>query len=420
MEISSDPIAQPRASGAAFKNHVILLLDMDCFFASVEQRNYPKTLAGKPIVVTDPPPSSVVSAASREAKDLVAKRCDTGELPQGTKLEAGMSVADAQRICPGVVVAPPHPEEYRKVSCQIMEYIAGIVGGMDYLETKALDEAYIDATQVVGNHNNADENLKAGGELGKILKAQIFKKTGLHCTVGVGPSKNIAKIACEKGKPAWNKPASQVGVKVVLESEKVSFLRPESVTALTGVGPVKAETLANAGFQIVGHLQDFEGDLVAKVGKRIGYKLAGQLKSLALGEDVIAVKHKYRQDSFQKQDTFKACTDLNKIKKLVLKLSEQLEEALKGQGDVAFCISVKAFYKSDDDDSKSKALDSPIAMGNEIYDAAMSLLNESDLLKKPVRKIVVRVSNLTPPGTVFKNKSEKAAGDQTLSLFNLP
>src|SRR5688500_15747700 len=193
----------------------IVHLDMDAFYASVEQRDDAR-LRGKPVVVGGRPESrGVVAAASYEARAFGVR--------------SAMPMARALRLCPDLVVVPPDFERYRRVSQQVMEILRACT---PLVEPLSLDEAYLDVTE-----NAWGEPL--GMEVAKRLKRQILAETGLTASAGVAPNKFLAKIAS-----GWQKPN---GLTVIAPERVEHFLQGLPVDALWGVGPVTAGRLHARG-----------------------------------------------------------------------------------------------------------------------------------------------------------------------------
>ena len=178
----------------------IVHIDMDAFYASVEQRDNPD-LRGKPVVVAWTGPRSVVCAASYEARRF--------------GVHSAMSAIRAQRLCPQAVYVPPDFNRYRDVSRQIRQIFARHT---DLIEPLSLDEAYLDVTvNKLG--------LPSATEVAQVIRQQIRTETGLTASAGIAPNKFLAKIASD-----WNKPDGQF---VIRPTKVLEFLQPVSYTHLT-------------------------------------------------------------------------------------------------------------------------------------------------------------------------------------------
>lgn len=219
---------------------VIFHLDMDAFYASVEQRDNP-ALRGKPVVVGAPPTQrGVVAASSYEARKFGVR--------------SAMPSVTAARLCPRAVFVRPRMEVYRDESRSIMQLVAG-TGAL--VEQVSIDEAYLDVS-ALSTAKDADASLRRSLPLARELKGRIQRERQLTATIGIASNKLLAKLASDHQKPD--------GLTVILESEKVEFLKPLPVRALYGVGRVTEQVLSQAGLSTVGDLQRYRGDLRALVG----------------------------------------------------------------------------------------------------------------------------------------------------------
>ena len=199
----------------------IVHIDMDAFYASVEQRDNPD-LRGKPVVVAWTGPRSVVCAASYEARRF--------------GVHSAMSAIRAQRLCPQAVYVPPDFNRYRDVSRQIRQIFARHT---DLIEPLSLDEAYLDVTvNKLG--------LPSATEVAQVIRQQIRTETGLTASAGIAPNKFLAKIASD-----WNKPDGQF---VIRPTKVLEFLQPLPVRKVPGVGKVTQARLEQLGIHTVGDL----------------------------------------------------------------------------------------------------------------------------------------------------------------------
>ncbi|HEY3915259.1 MAG TPA: DNA polymerase IV, partial [Verrucomicrobiae bacterium] len=214
---------------------VIFHLDMDAFYASVEQRDNP-SLKGKPLIVGAPPTQrGVVCAASYEARKFGVR--------------SAMPSSVAKRLCPDGTFIPPRMSRYREESAEIMKIIA-VPGAV--IEQVSVDEAYLDLSPVC-QQANADSSLSSAMPLASELKQKILTERGLTASIGIAANKLLAKLASDFDKPN--------GLTLIPERDKVAFLRPLPIRSLHGVGKVTQEVLNRAGIETIGHLQEHPGDL---------------------------------------------------------------------------------------------------------------------------------------------------------------
>ena len=267
---------------------VIFHLDMDAFFASVEQRDDP-ALRGRPVIVGAPPTQrGVVCAASYEARKFGVR--------------SAMPSATAGRLCPKGIFVRPRIDHYREESRQIMRILAQ-TGAV--VETMSIDEAYLDVSSI-SQAENADASLLAAVPLARHLKERILSERKLTATIGIASNKLLAKIASDHKKPD--------GLTVISDHDKVLFLRPLPVRVIYGVGKVTERTLHQAGIVTVGDLQDYAGDLRALVGS-----FGAKLKQFALGEDDRPLEIGDEIKSISGEETFLKDTDDRKVLRACLR-----------------------------------------------------------------------------------------------------
>src|SRR6185295_881029 len=238
-------------------SRIIFHLDMDAFFAAIEQRDDP-SLRGKPVIVGSPPDRrGVVCAASYEARKFGVR--------------SAMPCMTAGRLCPKGIFVRPRINHYREESKAIMAIVARAGAVM---EPMSIDEAYLDFSEALkaSSFGDQDEALQAALPVARKLKADIQSERSLTASVGIASNKFLAKIASDFQKPN--------GLTLIPEREKVAFLRPMPVRAIHGVGKVTEQIFQRAGVNTIGDLQDYQGDLRTLVGS-----WGPRLKELAFGKD---------------------------------------------------------------------------------------------------------------------------------------
>jgi DNA polymerase IV len=337
----------------------IVHLDMDAFYASVEQRDDAR-LRGKPVVVGGRPESrGVVAAASYEARAFGVR--------------SAMPMARALRLCPDLVVVPPDFERYRRVSQQVMEILRACT---PLVEPLSLDEAYLDVTE-----NAWGEPL--GMEVAKRLKRQIVAETGLTASAGVAPNKFLAKIASGYRKPD--------GLTVIAPERVESFLRELPVEALWGVGPVTAKKLHHAGIKRLIDVRtvDME-ELRAVVGS-----LADWLRQLAHGDDPRAVEPERAAKSSSSENTYaQDLLDLDKIRAEIARMARDNADWLARRGLAARTVTIKVRYAGFVTVTRSHTLSRHSADADVISSWAVELLTRTEAGTRPVRLLGVRVQGL--------------------------
>ena len=348
---------------------VIIHLDMDAFFASVEQRDDPK-LRGQPVIVGAPPTQrGVVCAASYEARKFGVRSA----LPSAT----------AGRLCPKGIFVRPRMDIYREESHRIMEIIAS-TGAI--VEQMSVDEAYIDVSAIC-QAETADASLLLSLPLAQELKQRILSERQLTATIGIASNKLLAKIASDHKKPD--------GLTVITDQEKVLFLRPLPVRTLYGVGKVTEQTLNKVGIATIGDLQDYPGDLRALVGS-----FGPKLKQFAFGEDDRPLEIGDEIKSISGEETFLNDTDDRKVLRACLKeQAADISARLKHKRLGAHTVQVKVRYTDFTTLTRQISVEEPLTEANDMYRLGCFLLGRERLVSRPLRLLGLGVSSLREPTT---------------------
>jgi DNA polymerase IV len=343
----------------------ILHADMDAFYASVEQRDRPE-LRGKPVIVSGGGNRAVVLTASYEAR------------PFG--VHSAMPAGEARRLCPkGIFVAPRmrlYAEEARRIRHVFGEFTP-------LVEPLSLDEAFLDIT--------ASLRLFGGArEIGRKLRLRVREDTDLAVSVGIGPTKMIAKIAGGLCKPD--------GLLEVLPDEVESFLRPLPVSQLWGVGPKTQETLLRLGLHTVGAIADREPD---SLERRLG-NLGPALWRMAHGLDERSVEPDRQRKSYGEEETFE--TDLSDgpaVRAMIAEHAEAVARRLRADGCAGRAVTLKLKLHRRIGPGKyplltrRTTLATPTDDGKTIADAALALWDAAKSGIK-IRLIGVSVSGIEP------------------------
>ncbi len=268
----------------------ILHIDMDAFYASVEQRDDP-SLRGRPVVVAWRGARSVVCAASYEARKFGVR--------------SAMPAVRAERLCPQAVFVPPDFVRYKAVSRQVREIF---LRHTDLVEPLSLDEAYLDVTA-------PKSELPSATAIAETIRAQIRDETALTASAGIAPNKFLAKIASD-----WNKPDGQF---VIRPAQVDAFLLPLPVARIPGVGKVMQAKLAELGIDTVGDLRAFAlEDLQARFGS-----FGARLHRRARGIDERPVEPNQPVQSISAEDTFEHDLPLAEIEPMIRRLAEKAWQA---------------------------------------------------------------------------------------------
>jgi DNA polymerase-4 len=346
---------------------VIFHLDMDAFYASIEQRDRPE-LRGKPVIVGAPPSQrGVVCAASYEARKFGVR--------------SAMPSATAGRLCPRGVFLAPRIDHYREESRQIMQLV---VESGAVIEQVSIDEAYLDLSSVF-TQPEADEALYAAVPLARELKEKIRQTRGLTASIGVAANKFLAKLGSDFQKPD--------GLTLIPERDKVAFLRPMPVRVIHGVGPVTEEHLQKAGLHTIGDLQDYPGDLQSLVGS-----WGPSLRQFAFGEDNRPLDTSDTVKSISSEETFSQDTDDRPVLRAFLRAaSADIADRLRERHLGAHTVQVKVRYSDFTTLTRQISVEEPLMDPDRIYRLGCFLLARHRLVSRPLRLLGLGVSGLTEP-----------------------
>ena len=346
---------------------VIFHLDMDAFYASVEQRDNP-ALRGQPVIVGAPPTQrGVVCAASYEARKFGVRSA----IPSAT----------AGRLCPSGIFVRPRMEHYREESRQIMKLVAE-TGAV--IEQMSIDEAYLDLSGLC-HAEELDAALEGSLPLARQLKERIRAERQLTATIGIASNKLLAKIASDHQKPD--------GLTLISERQKVQFLRPLRVRALYGVGKMTEQVLNQAGLHTVGDLQDYPGDLRALVGS-----FGPKLKQFAFGQDDRPLELGDEIKSISGEETFLEDTEDRKVLRACLReQAADISARLKRRRLGAHTVQVKVRYGDFTTLTRQITVEDPLSEANDIYRLGCFLLGRENLVSRPLRLLGLGVAGLREP-----------------------
>ena len=282
----------------------ILHIDMDAFYASVEQRDNPD-LRGKPVVVAWHGKRSVVCAASYEARKFGVR--------------SAMSAIRAEHLCPSAVFLPPDFPRYRTVSRMVREILKRYT---DLIEPLSLDEAYLDVTE-------NKTGLPTATLVARTIRKQIQTELSLTASAGVAPNKFLAKIASD-----WKKPD---GLFIIQPDEVDSFLSPLPVGRLPGVGKVIEGKLKSLAVQTVADLRNVE---LAMLERRFG-RYGVRLYELARGIDESNVVPDRPTQSISAEDTFESDVPLSDTEPMIRSLAEKTWAASRDETRIARTVVLK-------------------------------------------------------------------------------
>lgn len=344
------------------KMRIILHVDLDAFFPSVEARANPK-LKGKPVIVGADPKEGkgrgVVSSASYEAR-----KCG---------IRSAMPISRAWRLCPDGVFLRPNFRLYVEASNSIMKILKSYA---DKFEQGGIDEAYLDVS-------NKAKSFGEARELARRIMEEVLSRENLTCSVGIGPNKMVAKIASDFQKP--------FGLTVVEEKDVKGFLFPLKVRSLPGVGPKTEGRLKELGIETIGDLASKSPEMLTKLFGIWGTRL----HEFANGIDNSEVIEEYETKSVGRDVTFEMdVDDEGQILGVLDELAEEVHADITASGFKFKTITVRVRYQHFDTHIHSKSLPFPTDDLDILRNTGKRLMAPFLRGRKRVRLIGLRVSNL--------------------------
>jgi DNA polymerase IV len=339
----------------------IIHVDMDAFYASVEQRDNPE-LRGKPVIVAWRGNRSVVCAASYEARAFGVR--------------SAMPAVRAERLCPDAVFVAPDFSRYRAVSRQAREIFKRHT---DLIEPLSLDEAYLDVTE----HKTG---LPTATLVARTIREQIRKELNLTASAGVAPNKFLAKLASD-----WRKPD---GLFVIQPEEIDNFLLPLPVGRLPGVGKVTEEKLLKLGIKAVGELRKLDLPVLEEEFGRYGVRL----HELARGVDENPVVPDRPTKSISVEDTLEQDVPLSELEPMIRRLAEKLWSASRKEPRTARTVVLKLKTSEFKILTRSHTPASPPSSCEELTAVALKLRENVNLVPQQRYRLVgVGLSNFPEP-----------------------
>lgn len=355
----------------------IIHIDMDAFYASVEQRDNPG-LKGRPVIVGgDPRRRGVVAACSYEARKF--------------GIHSAMPSSRARRLCPYAVFLPPRFDRYREVSDQIMEIFHGYA---DAIEPLSLDEAFLDVT---GNR----KGIRSATEIARLIREEICLKTMLTASAGVSYNKFLAKAASDFRKPD--------GLTVVTPGNAQAFIDALAIGKFYGVGKVTEGRMRSLGIQTGADLRRLSLDELVRIFGKSG----AFFHSIAHGIDDRPVEQSRIRKSLGREVTFEE--DINDVEAMLSTLSglaQDVGEMLRERYLKGKTVTLKLKYADFQSITRSITLEDMVDGADEIMEQVTYLLKETEAGPRKVRLLGITVSNFDPP----RGKPGKA-GQLILPIF---
>jgi DNA polymerase-4 len=343
----------------------ILHVDMDAFYASIEQLDHPE-YKGRPVIVGADPKGGkgrgVVAACSYEARKFGVR--------------SALPISRAWKLCPEGVYVRPRMKRYVEVSHQVMDVFRRYT---DLVEPLSIDEAFLDIT-------GSTALLGAPDRIAQSIKKEIREATGLTASIGLAPNKFVAKVASDLKKPD--------GFVIVADNDIEEFLRELPISRLWGVGPKTEVRLHEMGFRTIGELASASREsLVRSLGS-----LGEHLYHLSHGRDNRPVVPGWEPKSCGTETTFDEDTDDREfLLRTILELSDHVAERLRKDQYRARKVTLKLRYSNFSTHTKQHSLDRLIQTGEEIAAVARRLFSQFPLDRK-IRLIGVSAGDLHRDG----------------------
>ncbi|ABS40527.1 DNA polymerase IV [Clostridium botulinum] len=335
-------------------DRVIIHVDMDAFFASVEQMDN-KKLRGKPVIVGGIGERGVVSTASYEARKY--------------GVHSAMPVFIAKKRCPFGIYVPGRHERYKEVSNNIFKILYKVT---PIIEPVSIDEAYLDITNI------KEEPIKVAEHIKKKVKNEM----GLTLSVGISYNKFLAKLASD-----WNKPD---GIKIIRQDMIPSILMPLPINKIHGIGKKSVEKLNNIGIYTVEDMHKLSRDFCIEYFGKFGVEIYERIR----GIDYREVKVSRERKSIGKEITLKKdITNKEEMKKYLLDFSNKVSANLYKRNSGGKTVTVKIKTSNFQTHTRSKTVNDYIRDKDEIYNIACDILEHINF-KEPIRLIGLTVSNL--------------------------
>ncbi|MBC5624802.1 DNA polymerase IV [Clostridium sp. NSJ-49] len=334
---------------------IILHVDMDAFFASVEQRDNPK-LKGKPVIVGGVSERGVVSTCSYEARKYGVK--------------SAMPIFMAQKLCPQGIYLRGRYWRYKEVSAQIFNIFREIT---PLVEPLSIDEAYLDIT------NSRFEDYK---EAALYIKKRVYKEVGLTLSIGISYNKFLAKLASD-----WNKPN---GIMVITEDMIPEILKPLSISKIYGLGQKSVRRLNNMGMYKIEDLYAHPKEFFIEYFGKYGIDIYNRIR----GIDNRAVTPNRDRKSYGKETTLKSDTDdKEELKRYIEDFSLQISNYLQQKNIFIKTVTVKYKTSSFINHTRSKTLLYYINKAEDIYSVATEIIEE-EVFSETIRLIGLTVSSI--------------------------
>ena len=335
-------------------DRIILHVDMDAFFASVEQLD-DKSLRGKPVIVGGISQRGVVSTCSYEARKY--------------GIHSAMPVFIAQKLCPNGIYVRPRYYRYKEISNEVFNILKDVT---DIIEQVSIDEAYLDITNT---------RFKDGMEAAKYIKFRVLKEIGLTISVGISYNKFLAKLASD-----WNKPN---GIKVITKDMIPNILLPLKISKVHGLGNKSVEKFNNIGIYTIKDLYDMPKEIFSEYLGKSGYQIFERIRGIDNREVIVDRDRKsYGKEKTLREDT----NNYDELIEYIEGFSEEISDYLDRNNLKGKTITLKYKTSNFTNYTRSKTLNHYISSYDDIRKIANELLGEISLQEK-LRLIGITISS---------------------------
>lgn len=336
---------------------MILHIDMDAFFAAIEQRNHIH-LQNRPIVISGNSKRSVVSTASYEARKF--------------GIRSAMPVFEAKKKCPELIIVQGSMHKYREESKKIMEILSHF---SPVLEQVSIDEAFLDIKGCSRLFGTTEETAAS-------IKKKIYERLSLTCSIGAAPLKFIAKIASDMNKPD--------GITIIEQAEIDEFIFKLPIGKVPGVGRTAMKNMEALRIRTLGDVQKYSDRLLTLKFGRMGTRLS----ELSRGIDRSVVETCSERKSISSEMTLaEDINDFQELKKIILDRSQVVGRSLRKKDLLCRNVFIKLKFSDFSQITRSRKLDSPICSSSHIFNQALELYKKVKLNKK-IRLVGVGASSL--------------------------
>lgn len=331
----------------------IMHVDMDAFFAAVEQRDQPY-LRGKPVIVGGTSKRGIVATCSYEARRY--------------GIRSAMPIFMAKEKCPHGIYLPVRYSRYQEVSREIFDIFYGIT---DFVEPLSIDEAYLDITHLKENPMVIADH----------IKSEVKKRTGLTLSIGISYNKFLAKLASD-----WNKPN---GIKIITEDMVPEILKPLPIHKVYGIGGKSAKKLNKIGIFTIEDMLSLTKEYLQQLLGKMGLEIYNMIRGIDHREVKInrEIKSIGRETTLQEDTKDKEC-----LKEILLSFSKDVGNSLRKNNRSAKTITIKMKEADFTNHTKSRTFNDYLRSPEDIYQAACDILEELPL-EKDLRLIGLSVSN---------------------------